>query len=88
MLVQCWIEALVYLQTTLGCYNDAPVALLIKTKWVSDKLLSLEQGVVVLMMQHGTFPVVLCVHRVCVGGVGCDTKLVIGSLIHFYIETS
>uniref|UniRef100_A0A3B3T9G2 Somatolactin alpha n=1 Tax=Paramormyrops kingsleyae TaxID=1676925 RepID=A0A3B3T9G2_9TELE len=49
MLVQSWIKPLVYLQTTLGRYNDAPVALLSKTKWVSDKLLRLEQGVVVLI---------------------------------------
>ncbi|KAG9348277.1 hypothetical protein JZ751_002012 [Albula glossodonta] len=49
MLVQSWIEPLVYLQTTLDRYEDAPNTLLNKTKWVSDKLLSLEQGVVVLI---------------------------------------
>uniref|UniRef100_A0A3Q1GXG6 Somatolactin alpha n=1 Tax=Anabas testudineus TaxID=64144 RepID=A0A3Q1GXG6_ANATE len=49
MLVQSWIEPLVYLQTTLDRYDDAPDMLLNKTKWVSDKLISLEQGVVVLI---------------------------------------
>ncbi|XP_036392393.1 somatolactin alpha [Megalops cyprinoides] len=49
MLVQSWIEPLVYLQTTLDRYDDAPDTLLNKTKWVSDKLLSLEQGMVVLI---------------------------------------
>ncbi|MBN3300478.1 SOML protein, partial [Amia calva] len=49
MLVQSWIEPLVYLQTTLDRYDDAPDTLLNKTKWVSDKLPSLEQGVVVLI---------------------------------------
>uniref|UniRef100_A0A8C2JNW3 Somatolactin alpha n=1 Tax=Cyprinus carpio TaxID=7962 RepID=A0A8C2JNW3_CYPCA len=44
MLVQSWMEPLIYLQTTLNRYDDAPDALLNKTKWVSDKLLSLEQG--------------------------------------------
>ncbi|GLD57075.1 somatolactin [Lates japonicus] len=49
MLVQSWIEPLVYLQTTLDRYDDAPEMLLNKTKWVSEKLISLEQGVVVLI---------------------------------------
>ncbi len=49
MLVQSWMEPLIYLQTTLNRYDDAPDTLLNKTKWVSDKLLSLEQGVVVLI---------------------------------------
>ncbi|XP_067275506.1 somatolactin alpha [Pseudorasbora parva] len=49
ILVQSWIEPLLYLQTTLDRYDDAPDALLNKTKWVSDKLLSLQQGVVVLI---------------------------------------
>lgn len=49
MLVQSWMEPLIYLQTTLSRYDDAPDALLNKTKWVSDKLLSLEQGVLVLI---------------------------------------
>ncbi|XP_066541146.1 somatolactin alpha [Hoplias malabaricus] len=48
-LVQSWIEPLVYLQTTLDRYDDAPDTLLNRTKWVSDKLVSLEQGVVVLI---------------------------------------
>ncbi|TRY58029.1 hypothetical protein DNTS_030924 [Danionella cerebrum] len=48
-LVQSWMEPLLYLQTALDRYDDAPDALLSKTKWVSDKLLSLEQGIVVLI---------------------------------------
>ncbi|XP_047450308.1 somatolactin alpha isoform X2 [Mugil cephalus] len=57
MLVQSWIEPLVYLQTALNQYDQAPDMLLNKTKWVSDKLISLEQGVVVLirkMLDEGT----------------------------------
>ncbi|XP_069003392.1 somatolactin alpha [Embiotoca jacksoni] len=57
MLVQSWIEPLVYLQTTLDRYDHAPDVLLNKTKWVSEKLISLEQGVVVLikkMLDEGT----------------------------------
>lgn len=53
MLVQSWIEPLVYLQTTLDRYDDAPEMLLNKTKWVSEKLISLEQGVVVLIKKVG-----------------------------------
>ncbi|XP_058490234.1 somatolactin alpha [Solea solea] len=49
MLVQSWVEPLVYLQTTLDRYDNAPDVLLNKTKWVSEKLVSLEQGVVVLI---------------------------------------
>ncbi|CAL8351265.1 unnamed protein product [Lota lota] len=49
MLVQSWIEPLVYLQTTLDRYDDVPDVLLNKTKWMSEKLISLEQGVVVLI---------------------------------------
>ncbi|XP_053730266.1 somatolactin-like [Synchiropus splendidus] len=47
-LVQSWIEPLVYLQMALRRY-DAPDRLLYKTKWASGKLLSLQQGVVVLI---------------------------------------
>uniref|UniRef100_A0A8C8DMC9 Somatolactin alpha n=1 Tax=Oryzias sinensis TaxID=183150 RepID=A0A8C8DMC9_9TELE len=57
MLVQSWIEPLVYLQMTLDRYDHAPDMLLNKTKWVSEKLISLEQGVVVLikkMLDEGT----------------------------------
>lgn len=49
ILVQSWIEPLVYLQTTLHGYDDVPETLVNRTKWVSEKLLSLEQGVVVLI---------------------------------------
>ncbi|XP_074497624.1 somatolactin alpha [Sebastes fasciatus] len=49
MLVQSWLEPLVYLQTSLNHYDAAPDVLLNKTKWVSEKLISLEQGVVVLI---------------------------------------
>uniref|UniRef100_A0A8C6NW44 Somatolactin alpha n=1 Tax=Nothobranchius furzeri TaxID=105023 RepID=A0A8C6NW44_NOTFU len=57
MLVQSWIEPLVYLQMTLDHYDHAPDTLLNKTKWVSEKLVSLEQGVVALikkMLDDGT----------------------------------
>lgn len=60
MLVQSWIEPLVYLQTTLDRYDDAPDMLLNKTKWVSDKLISLEQGVVVLIQKVGQLIHLLC----------------------------
>jgi growth hormone len=53
MLVQSWIEPLVYLQTTLDRYDDVPDVLLNKTKWMSEKLISLEQGVVVLIRKVG-----------------------------------
>ncbi|KAI7802808.1 somatolactin alpha, partial [Triplophysa rosa] len=49
ILVQSWIEPFLYLQTSLEQYANAPGDLVNKTKWVSDKLLSLEQGVVVLI---------------------------------------
>ncbi|XP_068601270.1 somatolactin alpha [Brachionichthys hirsutus] len=49
MLVQSWIRPLVYLHATLETYDEAPDILLNNTKWVSDKLNSLEQGVVVLI---------------------------------------
>lgn len=53
MLVQSWIKPLVYLQTTMARYDYASDALLNKTKWVLEKLLSLEQGVVVLIKKVG-----------------------------------
>lgn len=53
MLVQAWIEPLVYLQTTLDHYDGAPEMLLNKTKWMSDKLISMEHGVVVLIKKVG-----------------------------------
>ncbi|KAM9733325.1 somatolactin alpha [Menidia menidia] len=62
MLVQSWIEPLVYLQMTLERYDHAPDMLLNKTKWVSEKLISLEQGVVVLikkMLDEGTLATTL-----------------------------
>ncbi|XP_062409135.1 somatolactin alpha [Sardina pilchardus] len=49
LLVQSWIEPLIYLQTTLNHYDNAPDTLINKTKWVSEKLLSLEQGLLVLI---------------------------------------
>ncbi|KAA0714762.1 Somatolactin [Triplophysa tibetana] len=47
--ISSWIEPLLYLQTSLERYADAPGDLVNKTKWVYDKLLSLEQGLVVLI---------------------------------------
>uniref|UniRef100_H3C7F5 Somatolactin alpha n=1 Tax=Tetraodon nigroviridis TaxID=99883 RepID=H3C7F5_TETNG len=49
MLVQSWIKPLVHLQTTMVHYDDASDVLLNKIKWVLEKLISLEQGVVVLI---------------------------------------
>nr|XP_014340395.1 PREDICTED: somatolactin-like [Latimeria chalumnae] len=49
ILVQSWTEPFLYLQKTLDRYDSAPGSLLNKTKWVSDKLPSLEQGVLVLI---------------------------------------
>ncbi|XP_036379756.1 somatolactin beta [Megalops cyprinoides] len=49
ILIQSWIEPLNNLQTTLDRYDNAPDTLLNKTKWVSNKLINLEQGVVVLI---------------------------------------
>ncbi|XP_010755407.1 somatolactin alpha isoform X1 [Larimichthys crocea] len=49
ILVQSWIGPMVYLQTTMDHYDGVPDMLLNKTKWVSEKLISLEQGVVVLL---------------------------------------
>lgn len=59
MLVQSWIEPLVYLQMTLDRYDHAPDMLLNKTKWVSEKLISLEQGVVVLIKKVGHISFIL-----------------------------
>lgn len=53
MLVQSWIRPLVHLQTTMVRYDYASDALLNKTKWVLEKLISLEQGVVVLIKKVG-----------------------------------
>lgn len=44
---------MVYLQTTMVRYDYASDALLNKTKWVLEKLISLEQGVVVLIKKVG-----------------------------------
>ncbi|XP_015228204.1 PREDICTED: somatolactin-like [Cyprinodon variegatus] len=49
MLVQSWIEPLTYMQNSMERYDHAPDMVLNKTKWVSEKLFSLEQGVVVLI---------------------------------------
>lgn len=53
MLVQSWIKPLVYLQTTMVRYDYASDVLLNKTKWVLEKLISLEQGVVILIKKVG-----------------------------------
>lgn len=53
MLVQSWIEPLTYMQISMERYDHAPDMVLNKTKWVSEKLFSLEQGVVVLIKKVG-----------------------------------
>ncbi|KAM6945996.1 somatolactin-like [Aplochiton taeniatus] len=49
VLVQSWAEPLAYLRDVLERYDAAPETLLNNTKWVSEKLLGLEQGLVVLI---------------------------------------
>lgn len=53
LLVQSWIKPLVYLQTTMNRYDLASDMLLNKTKWLFEKLISLEHGVVVLIKKVG-----------------------------------
>ncbi|KAG9351731.1 hypothetical protein JZ751_022982, partial [Albula glossodonta] len=48
IMIQSWIEPLNNLQITLDRYDNAPDILLKNTKWVSNKLINLEQGVIVL----------------------------------------
>ncbi|KAL7846436.1 hypothetical protein SRHO_G00214160 [Serrasalmus rhombeus] len=49
MLIQFWVDPLMDLQASLDRYDNAPSALLNKTKWMSSKLMNLEQGVHVLI---------------------------------------
>nr|ABY26308.1 somatolactin 1 [Silurus meridionalis] len=49
ILVQFWIDPLADLQDSLDRYDNAPSALLSKTRWMSTKLMNLKQGVLVLM---------------------------------------
>ncbi|KAF4108403.1 somatolactin beta [Onychostoma macrolepis] len=51
ILVQFWIDPLVEVQASLENYKSAPSALLTRNKWISTKLMSLEQGVLVLIRQ-------------------------------------
>ncbi|XP_072514672.1 somatolactin beta [Salminus brasiliensis] len=57
ILIQFWIDPLVDLRDSLDRYDNAPSALLSKTKWMSTKLMNLEQGVLVLikkMLEEGS----------------------------------
>uniref|UniRef100_A0A8B9KZJ5 Somatolactin beta n=1 Tax=Astyanax mexicanus TaxID=7994 RepID=A0A8B9KZJ5_ASTMX len=57
ILIQFWIDPLVELQASLDRYDNAPSDLLNKTKWMSTKLMNLEQGVLVLirkMLEEGS----------------------------------
>ncbi|KAJ8342480.1 hypothetical protein SKAU_G00324080 [Synaphobranchus kaupii] len=49
ILIKSWISPLHSLQITLDLYDNAPDDLLNKTKWMSAKLMNLEQGVIVLI---------------------------------------
>ncbi|KAI2659662.1 Somatolactin [Labeo rohita] len=51
ILAQFWINPLVDLQASLENYENAPSALLNRSKWMSTKLISLEQGILVLIRQ-------------------------------------
>ncbi|XP_030648435.1 somatolactin beta [Chanos chanos] len=60
ILVQFWIDPLIDLQSSLDRYDNAPNALLNKTKWMSTKLMNLEQGVLVLirkMLNEGSMQI-------------------------------
>ncbi|XP_041751124.2 somatolactin [Coregonus clupeaformis] len=50
-LIKFWIDPLVNLQTSLDRYDNAPMALISKTKWISGKLMNLEQGVTILIQK-------------------------------------
>ncbi|XP_067255218.1 somatolactin beta [Chanodichthys erythropterus] len=51
ILIQFWINPLADLQTSLESYENVSSALLDRSRWMSSKLMSLEQGVVVLVRQ-------------------------------------
>lgn len=51
ILIQSWIDPLADLQVSLESYDNAPSVLLNRTKWLYTKLLSLEQGVLILIKQ-------------------------------------
>uniref|UniRef100_A0A671T980 Somatolactin-like n=1 Tax=Sinocyclocheilus anshuiensis TaxID=1608454 RepID=A0A671T980_9TELE len=51
ILAQFWIDPLVEVQASLENYENAPSALLTRSKWISTKLMSLEQGIMVLIRQ-------------------------------------
>uniref|UniRef100_A0A673KZR7 Somatolactin n=1 Tax=Sinocyclocheilus rhinocerous TaxID=307959 RepID=A0A673KZR7_9TELE len=51
ILVQFWINPLVDVQASLMNYENVPSALLNRSKWMSTKIISLEQGILVLIRQ-------------------------------------
>ncbi|XP_042587942.1 somatolactin beta [Cyprinus carpio] len=51
ILAQFWIDPLAEVQASLENYENAPSALLTRSKWMSTKLMSLEQGITVLIRQ-------------------------------------
>ncbi|KAL0183018.1 hypothetical protein M9458_022393, partial [Cirrhinus mrigala] len=51
ILAQFWINPLVDVQVSLENYENAPSALVNRSKWMSTKLMSLEQGILVLIRQ-------------------------------------
>uniref|UniRef100_A0A3P8YVZ3 Somatolactin alpha n=1 Tax=Esox lucius TaxID=8010 RepID=A0A3P8YVZ3_ESOLU len=50
-LIKFWIDPVINLQTSLSRYDNAPMALINKTKWISSKLINLEQGVTILIQK-------------------------------------
>ncbi|XP_021475501.2 somatolactin beta [Oncorhynchus mykiss] len=50
-LIKFWIDPLVKLQTSLDRYDNAPMTLINKTKWISEKLMNLAQGVTILIQK-------------------------------------
>uniref|UniRef100_A0A8C4B0C0 Somatolactin alpha n=1 Tax=Denticeps clupeoides TaxID=299321 RepID=A0A8C4B0C0_9TELE len=57
ILIRFWMDPLKELQSSLDRYDNAPSALLNKTKWISTKLMNLKEGVLVLikkMLDEGT----------------------------------
>ncbi|XP_056592593.1 somatolactin beta [Triplophysa dalaica] len=51
ILIQSWIDPLADLQVSMESYDNAPSVLLNRTKWLYTKLMSLEQGVLILIKQ-------------------------------------
>ncbi|TRY96586.1 hypothetical protein DNTS_007576 [Danionella cerebrum] len=51
ILVQVWIDPLVNLKESLKNYDNPPIGLFSRTEWMVSKLVSLEQGILVLIRE-------------------------------------